>query len=80
MNEDRLKIIEQQLVELEQQKSELLIEQRALLDSNASSTATARHSEALSTDQKVRLFMSLFKGDHLHRLLLYICLPIYNNV
>lgn len=62
MNKDRLKIIEQQLVELERQKSELLIEQRALLDSSASSTATAQQSEALSTDQKVRLFMSLFRG------------------
>ena len=62
MNEDRLKIIEQQLVELERQKSELLIEQKALLDSNAISNDATQHSEVLSTDQKVRLFMSLFKG------------------
>jgi len=62
MNEDRLKIIEQQLVELERQKSELLIEQKALLDGNAISSGAAQHSEVLSTDQKVRLFMSLFKG------------------
>ena len=62
MNQDRLKIIEQQLVKLELQKSELLIEKKALLDSNAISNGTAQHSEVLSTDQKVKLFMSLFKG------------------
>ena len=62
MNQDRLKIIEQQLVKLERQKSELLIEQKTLLDSNAISNGTAQQSEVLSTDQKVRLFMSLFKG------------------
>ena len=50
MNEDRLKIIEQQLVELERQKSELLIEQKALLDNNAISNGAAQHSEVLSTD------------------------------
>ena len=59
MNEDRLKIIEQQLVELERQKSELLIEQKALLDSNAISNGTAQHSEVLSTDQKERLFTTM---------------------
>ncbi len=62
MNEDRLKIIELQLVELERQKSELLVERKALLGSNAISNGAAQHSEVLSTDQKVRLFMSLFKG------------------
>ncbi len=50
MNEDRLKIIEQQLVELERQKSELLIEQKALLDSDATSNTNAQHSAVLSTD------------------------------
>ena len=59
MNQYRLKIIEQQLVELERQKSELLIEQKALLDSNAISNGTAQHSEVLSTDQKERLFTTM---------------------
>ena len=49
MNEDRLIIIEQHLVELERQKSELLIEPKALLDSNAISNDAAQHSEVLST-------------------------------
>lgn len=62
MNEDKLNIIEQQLVELERQKKELLTEKKILLNSSAGSIATTQNSKTLSADQKVKLFMSLFKG------------------
>jgi len=62
MNEDKLNIIEQQLVELERQKKELLTEKKILLNSSAGSIATTQNSKTLSADQKVNLFMSLFKG------------------
>lgn len=62
MIEDKLNIIEQQLVELERQKKELLIEKKILLNSSAGSITTTQNSKTLSADQKVKLFMSLFKG------------------
>jgi len=56
MNEDKLNIIEQQLVELERQKKELLTEKKILLNSSAGSIATTQNSKKLSADQKVKLF------------------------
>lgn len=63
MSEDRLKFIKQKLIELEQQKEELLLERETLLRSNKTKNASQQE---LSADQRVELFMRLFKGANRH--------------
>lgn len=62
MSKDRLKIIEKQLSELKRKKERLLVEREVLLNINTALITTAQHAKTLSADQKVKLFMSLFKG------------------
>ena len=62
MNEDKLNIIEQQLVELERQKKELLTEKKILLNSSAGSIATTQKLKDTLSRSKSKIIMSLFKG------------------
>ena len=63
MNKERLRNIEQQLIELDLQREALIAERKALLASHNSITKELSPSQReFSNEQKIKLFMRLFKG------------------
>ena len=63
MNKERLRNIEQQLVELDWQREALIAERDALLASyNSPAKELSPSQQEFSNEQKIKLFMRLFKG------------------
>jgi len=63
MNKERLRNIEQQLIELDRQREALIAERETLLISYSSLAEKLPPSQQeFSNEQKIKLFMGLFKG------------------
>jgi|GEM_PF-1238168 len=63
MNKERLRNIEQQLIELDRQRVALIAERETLLTSYSSLAEELPPSQQeFSNEQKIKLFMRLFKG------------------